>query len=148
MANIQEELEASIRAHEDQINNLSAELGSIRLNSTSSSVQQQFLFARSSEATTGFHLGRPNAARMIPKMAAKEITTSFPSQPAAPSQFASFALAQPSQPQGVSSLPATSNPTQVMSLLHQLSKILAHLSHLMDLASRFQWPAVKNILKT
>ena len=31
LANIQEELEASIRAHEDQINNLSPELGSTQL---------------------------------------------------------------------------------------------------------------------
>ncbi len=129
LANIQDELEASIRAHEDQINNLSAELGSLRLNSTPSSVPQQFTFAKSTEVTTfsPHGSGRPTssvpatyAACTFPKMAAKEIATSFPPVPVAPPQFASCAVAPPPQPASFPAVPATSNPAQVMSLLHQL----------------------------
>ena len=89
LANIREELEASIiRAHEDQILNLSAELGSLRLNSTPSSGQQQSSIAHSPRIVTISPPSGPtstcadtssgpaiNTASSFPKMAAKENAT-------------------------------------------------------------------------
>ena len=126
LANIREELEASIRAHEDQILNLSAELGSLRLNSTPSSGQQQSSIAHSARIATISPPSRPmskctntssglaiNTACSIPKMAAKEKATSFSlHSTSAPPQFAPIAAALPPQP------PAHS--PQVVNILHQL----------------------------
>ena len=135
LANIREELEASIRAHEDQILNLSAELGSLRLNSTPSSGQQQSSIAHSTRIVTISPPSRPmskctdtssgpaiNTACSIPKMAAKEIATSFPlHSTSAPPQFAPFATAQPPQPPTFQVVPATTaHSPQVVNLLHQL----------------------------
>ena len=128
LANIQQELEASIREHEDQINNLSAELGTLRLNSTPATTQQHSNFA----PTTGFAMvsapGWPTSLSTAPpsyvsKMAAKEKATSFPPVTVVPPQFASFVAAQPPQPQGFPAVPArvpASSNTQVVGLLQQL----------------------------
>ena len=137
LANIQEELEASIRAHEDQIHNLSVELGSLRLNLTPSSVQQQAQFAptitivsvlppggliSTFAATSSFPA--VHTASTLSKMAAREIANSLSPLPVAPPQFASFGFPQTLQPQQLqpqtfAAIPATSN-TQVVSLLQQL----------------------------
>ena len=131
LANIQEELEASIRAHEDQIHNLSAELGSLRLNSTPSSVQQQANFAPTTMTVLppGGLVSTFAATSSVPavhtastssKMAAREIAASLSPLPVAPPQFASFGFPQTQQPQPLQPpVPASAN-TQVVSLLQQL----------------------------
>ena len=106
LANIQDELEASIRSHEDQIHHLSAELGALRLNSTPGSrFSSQLVSSASGPAI--------DAAPTMPNMAATEATTSLPHRPIAPSHSASLPFSQP-QPS------SASNSSQVVDLLQQL----------------------------
>ena len=112
LANIQEDLEASIRSHEDQIQHLSAELGALRLTSTSGSRFSPQLVSTASGPVI-------NAAPTLHNMAAKDSAASLSYRPLAPSHSASLLGKQP-QLSTLSAAPAAYNSPQVVDLLQQL----------------------------
>ena len=110
LVNIQEELEASIKAHEDQIQHLSAELGDLRLNSTS-------WFSPQNVSTESGPV--INAVQTMHNMAAKDAATPLPHRPIAPSHLASLPVPQP-QPSTFPAASAAYDSPQVIDLLQQL----------------------------